>query len=155
MASQRDLYQVLGVGKDASLSDIKKAYRKLAMEWHPDRNKAPEANEKFKEITQAFEVLSDTQKRKAYDQFGHAGVRGAAGGTHLDHNKDLSHIAPRRVILMIFLNHLVLVVRVTQILLIFLKVSLALEVQGAREFKNPFIGLELVLTKRQKELKNR
>lgn len=80
MASQRDLYQVLGVGKDASLSDIKKAYRKLAMEWHPDRNKAPEANEKFKEITQAFEVLSDTQKRKAYDQFGHAGVRGAAGG---------------------------------------------------------------------------
>jgi DnaJ-class molecular chaperone len=80
MASKRDFYEVLGIGKDATLGDIKKAYRKLAMEWHPDRNKSPEANEKFKEITQAFEVLSDAQKRKAYDQFGHAGVRGASGG---------------------------------------------------------------------------
>ncbi len=78
MAAQKDYYEVLGLDKNASQEEIKKAYRKLALEWHPDRNKSPEATEKFKQINEAFEVLSDPQKRQAYDQFGHAGI--GAGG---------------------------------------------------------------------------
>ena len=84
--SKRDYYEVLGVAKSASDDDIKKAYRKLAMKFHPDRNqgeKAKEAEEKFKEVKEAYEMLSDSQKRAAYDQYGHAGVdpnRGMGGG---------------------------------------------------------------------------
>ena len=73
MATKRDYYEVLGIPKGASKEDIKKAYRKLALEWHPDRNKQPHASEKFKEISEAYAVLSDDQKRAQYDQFGHAG----------------------------------------------------------------------------------
>lgn len=75
--SKRDFYEVLGLAKSASDDDIKKAYRKLAMKYHPDRNqgdKAKEAEEKFKEVKEAYEMLSDSQKRAAYDQYGHAGV---------------------------------------------------------------------------------
>lgn len=75
--SKRDFYEVLGVAKTASEDDIKKAYRKLAMKYHPDRNqgeKAKEAEEKFKEVKEAYEILSDGQKRTAYDTHGHAGV---------------------------------------------------------------------------------
>lgn len=84
MATKRDYYDILGVGKSTSLDEIKRAYRKLALEWHPDRNKKPEANGKFKEINEAYAVLSDKEKRAAYDQFGHAafspgGGFGAAG----------------------------------------------------------------------------
>lgn len=75
----RDYYEILGVSKSATDADIKKAYRKLALEWHPDRNKTPEASEKFKEINEAFEVLSDQQKRARYDQFGRSGVKGQPG----------------------------------------------------------------------------
>lgn len=71
MASKRDFYEVLGVSKSASAAEIKSAYRKLALEWHPDKNKAPEANDKFKEINEAYAVLSDTTKKAQYDQFGH------------------------------------------------------------------------------------
>ncbi|MGG3963209.1 molecular chaperone DnaJ [Heyndrickxia faecalis] len=71
--SKRDYYEVLGVAKDASKDEIKKAYRKLSKKYHPDINKAPDAAEKFKEIQEAYEVLSDDQKRAQYDQFGHAG----------------------------------------------------------------------------------
>jgi molecular chaperone DnaJ len=85
--AKRDFYEILGVAKNASEDDIKKAYRKLAMKYHPDRNqgdKAKEAEEKFKEAKEAYEMLSDPQKRAAYDQYGHAGVdpnmRGGAGG---------------------------------------------------------------------------
>ncbi len=73
MAEKRDYYEVLGVPKGASEDQIKQAYRKLALEFHPDRNKAPEATEKFKEISEAYAVLSDQNKRAQYDQYGHAG----------------------------------------------------------------------------------
>ncbi|MEM6533401.1 MAG: molecular chaperone DnaJ [Myxococcota bacterium] len=72
----RDYYEVLGVQRDASDRDIKKAYRQLAMEYHPDRNDSPEAEERFKEASEAYEVLSDGQKRQIYDRAGHEGLRG-------------------------------------------------------------------------------
>ena len=79
--SKRDYYQVLGVNRDASDDDIKKAYRKLAMKFHPDRNPDnPKAEEQFKEAKEAYEILSDAKKRPAYDQYGHAGVDPQAGG---------------------------------------------------------------------------
>lgn len=81
--SKRDYYEVLGVGKSADKGEIKKAYKKLAMKYHPDRTQGDKSlEEKFKEIQEAYEVLTDTQKRAAYDQYGHAGVdpnRGAGG----------------------------------------------------------------------------
>ena len=76
---KRDYYEVLGISKGASKTEIKKAYRKLAKEYHPDRNKASDAEEKFKGIKTAYEVLSDDQKRSAYDQFGHAATEGFSG----------------------------------------------------------------------------
>lgn len=75
-----DYYQILEVGKTASDSEIKAAYRKQALQWHPDRNKSSEATEKFKEINKAYEVLSDPQKRQAYDQFGSAAFEGGGPG---------------------------------------------------------------------------
>lgn len=80
MATQRDYYEVLGVGKSASETEIKSAYRKLALRYHPDRNKESGSTEKFKEINAAYEVLGNSEKRKMYDQFGHAGVSGNQGG---------------------------------------------------------------------------
>lgn len=82
MATKRDYYEVLGVSKSASEAEIKSAYRKLALEWHPDRNKAAGANEKFKEINEAYAVLSDSTKKSQYDQFGHVvpGSGGMGGG---------------------------------------------------------------------------
>lgn len=78
---KRDYYEVLGVAKTASADEIKKAYRKLAMQYHPDRNPGNhEAEEKFKEAAEAYAVLSDPEKRTRYDQFGHEGLRGAAPG---------------------------------------------------------------------------
>ena len=83
MASRkRDYYEVLGVAKGAGADDIKKSYRKLARQFHPDVNKAPDAEAKFKELSEAYEVLSDDDKRAAYDRYGHAAVDGSApGGT--------------------------------------------------------------------------
>jgi molecular chaperone DnaJ len=78
---QGDYYAVLGLDRNASQEDVKKAFRRLAMQYHPDRNKEPGAEDRFKEINQAYEVLSDPDKRAAYDRFGHAGVGGAFGGT--------------------------------------------------------------------------
>lgn len=77
--NKRDYYEVLGVTKNATQDDIKKAFRKLAMQYHPDRNKAPDAEAKFKEINEAYEILGDEDKRKKYDQFGFAGVNEQAG----------------------------------------------------------------------------
>jgi molecular chaperone DnaJ len=73
MAEKRDYYEVLGVSRTASKEEIKDAYRKLAMQYHPDRNKASDAEERFKEISEAYAVLSDDQKRMQYDHLGHAG----------------------------------------------------------------------------------
>jgi len=79
--SKRDYYEILGVSKSSSADEIKKAYRKVAMQFHPDRNPGDkEAEEKFKEAAEAYEVLSDQEKRAQYDRFGHAGVNGRGGG---------------------------------------------------------------------------
>ena len=80
MSEKRDYYEVLGISKGASDDEIKKAYRKLAKQYHPDVNKEPGAEEKFKEVNEAYEVLSDPQKRATYDQFGHAGMDGMGAG---------------------------------------------------------------------------
>ncbi len=79
MATKRDYYEILGVSKSASAEEIKKAYRKLALEWHPDRNKSPQANEKFKEINEAYAVLSSAEKKSTYDQFGHSAFSPGGG----------------------------------------------------------------------------
>jgi len=76
MAAKRDYYEVLGVSKDTPINEIKSQYRKLALKFHPDRNKSQEAAEHFKEISEAYAVISDPEKRKIYDQYGHAGVDG-------------------------------------------------------------------------------
>jgi molecular chaperone DnaJ len=76
MATHRDLYAVLGLDRNASDSEIKKAFRRLAQQWHPDVNKDPTAPERFKEINEAYQVLSDPQRRQAYDMFGRAGIGG-------------------------------------------------------------------------------
>jgi molecular chaperone DnaJ len=77
--AQRDYYEILGVPRSASTDDLKAAFRRLARQYHPDVNKAQDAEERFKEINEAYAVLSDSDKRTAYDRFGHAGVRGAGG----------------------------------------------------------------------------
>ena len=77
MAATRDYYDILGVAKGASDEDIKRAFRKLAQQWHPDVNTSGEADERFKEINEAYQVLADPQRRQAYDLFGRAGVGGA------------------------------------------------------------------------------
>ncbi|MDD1751745.1 MAG: molecular chaperone DnaJ [Methanotrichaceae archaeon] len=76
MPEKKDYYEVLGVSKDANEKEIKSAYRKLALKYHPDRSDASDAEEKFKEISEAYAVLSDSDKRKQYDQFGHSGITG-------------------------------------------------------------------------------
>lgn len=85
MAEKRDYYEVLGLQKGASEEEIKKAFRKMAMKYHPDKNPGDkEAEEKFKEVNEAYSVLSDPDKKSKYDRFGHAGVdpngMGGAGG---------------------------------------------------------------------------
>jgi molecular chaperone DnaJ len=84
-----EFYSLLGISRDASEAELKKAYRKLAMEYHPDRNSSPEAEAKFKEITEAYEVLRDPQKRAAYDRYGKAGLAGSGSGYGF-HQVDLS-----------------------------------------------------------------
>lgn len=89
--TDRDYYEILGVPRSASSDDIKGAFRKMARQYHPDVNKSADAEERFKEINEAYAVLSDSEKRAAYDRFGHAGVRGPGGG--VDFNVDFSDFA--------------------------------------------------------------
>ena len=98
MSAKRDYYEVIGVSKSASADEIKSQYRKLALKFHPDRNKSKDAQEHFKEISEAYAVLSDSGKRQLYDQHGHAGVDGqystedifrGAGGNFNDIFNDL------------------------------------------------------------------
>src|SRR3990172_1544131 len=91
---KRDYYDVLGVGRDTSPEEIKKAYRRLAMEFHPDRVPAEqkaEAEERFKEISEAYEVLADEEKRRLYDEYGHAGVEQRAWGAGPQRGADLRY----------------------------------------------------------------
>ena len=83
MAVKRDYYEVLGVSGDATGEEIKRAFRKLAFEYHPDRNRNDGAAEKFKEVNEAYEILSDANKRNAYDRFGHAAFDGGGPGGRL------------------------------------------------------------------------
>src|ERR1700737_1858682 len=80
MAIKRDYYEVLGVSRTASAEELKRAYRKLALQFHPDRNpNDPQSEARFKEVNEAYEVLSDQAKRQRYDSFGHAGTQGMPG----------------------------------------------------------------------------
>jgi molecular chaperone DnaJ len=90
--TERDYYEVLGVPRNASPDDLKAAFRKLARQFHPDVNNEPDAEERFKEINEAYAVLSDEQRRAAYDRYGHAGVRGSGGGAP-DFNVDFTDFA--------------------------------------------------------------
>lgn len=91
---KRDYYDVLGVPRDASPDAIKKAYRRLAMQYHPDRNQGDKAAEgKFKEISEAYEVLSDEGKRRQYDQYGHEGMRSTFGPGGFDFSRDFTHVS--------------------------------------------------------------
>src|SRR6266498_3556132 len=84
--TKRDYYDILGVTRTSSADEIKRAYRRLAMKYHPDRNgdNKAEAEAKFKECAEAYEILSDDQKRRRYDQYGHAGVTGQHDFSHMD-----------------------------------------------------------------------
>ncbi|MFU8772758.1 MAG: DnaJ domain-containing protein, partial [Anaerolineales bacterium] len=79
MMTKRDYYEVLGVSRNASSDELKQAFRRLARQYHPDVNKSDDAEERFKEVNEAYAVLSDGDRRAAYDRFGHAGVQGAGG----------------------------------------------------------------------------
>ena len=94
MSEKRDYYELLGVGREAASGEIRKAYKKLALKYHPDRNSgSPEAEAKFKEVTEAYSVLNDDEKRQIYDRFGHAGLEGAShsrgGGDPFSQFQDL------------------------------------------------------------------
>lgn len=80
MATKRDYYDILGVSKSATAAELKTAYRKKALEWHPDRNKSADAETKFKEINEAYQVLSDSKKKATYDQYGHSAFDPTGGG---------------------------------------------------------------------------
>ena len=88
MSTTRDYYEILGLSKDATESEMKKAYRKLAMQYHPDKNKEAGAEEKFKELSEAYAVLSDAEKREQYDRFGHAGIDGRYSQEDIFRNAD-------------------------------------------------------------------
>ncbi|MDP6490969.1 MAG: molecular chaperone DnaJ [Kiritimatiellia bacterium] len=98
--AKTDYYELLGIGRSASDDEIKKAYRKLAMKYHPDKNQGDAAAEaKFKEISEAYEVLSDAQKRQRYDQFGHDGMKQAFGPGGFDFSRDFTHASDLQDIL--------------------------------------------------------
>jgi molecular chaperone DnaJ len=99
-AVRKDYYEVLGSSRSATADEIRKAYRKLAMQYHPDRNPGnKEAEAKFKELSEAYEVLSDAEKRKQYDQYGHDGLRSSFGPGGFDFSRDFTHYSDLQDIL--------------------------------------------------------
>ncbi len=100
MAAKKDYYELLGVSRTATDEEIKKAYRKLAMKYHPDRNQGDkEAETRFKEISEAYEVLSDAAKRQQYDRFGHDGIKSSFGPGGFDFSRDFTHMSDLQDIL--------------------------------------------------------
>src|SRR6056297_1815964 len=100
MATKKDYYELLGLSRNVSADEVKKAYRKLAMKYHPDRNPDnAEAETRFKEVSEAYEVLSDAQKRRNYDQYGHEGVKSAFGPGGFDFRRDFTHASDLQDIL--------------------------------------------------------
>lgn len=100
MAAKQDYYEMLGVSRDASEADIKKAYRKLALKYHPDRNQGDkDAEQRFKEISEAYEVLSDAKKREQYNRFGHEGMKSQFGPGGFDFSRDFTHASDLQDIL--------------------------------------------------------
>ncbi|MEI6563164.1 MAG: molecular chaperone DnaJ [bacterium] len=94
MTAKRDYYEVLGAARSATSEDIKKAYRRMAMQYHPDRNQGDKAAEaKFKEVSEAYEILSDPEKRRQYDQYGHEGLKSAFGPGGFDFSRDFTHVS--------------------------------------------------------------
>ncbi len=94
MTAKRDYYEVLGITKAATPEEVKKAYRRMAMQYHPDRNQGDKAAEaKFKEVSEAYEVLSDAEKRRVYDQYGHEGMKSAFGPGGFDFSRDFTHVS--------------------------------------------------------------
>jgi len=92
VAKKQDYYELLGINRSASPDELKKAYRKLAMKHHPDRNAGDkDAEAKFKEISEAYEVLSDAKKRQQYDQYGHEGLKSSFGPGGFDFGRDFTH----------------------------------------------------------------
>jgi len=89
MSTKRDYYEVLGLSRDVDGQSLKKAYRRLALEYHPDRNPDQAAVKRFREIQEAYDVLSDPEKRSLYDQFGHAGLEGRLGGSGFGNMEDI------------------------------------------------------------------
>lgn len=100
MAAKQDYYELLGVARDATADQIKKAYRKLAMKYHPDQNQGDATAEaKFKEVSEAYEVLSDANKRRQYDQYGHEGMKSTFGPGGFDFSRDFTHVSDLQDIL--------------------------------------------------------
>jgi len=94
VTAKRDYYEVLGAARSATSEDIKKAYRRMAMQYHPDRNQGDKAAEaKFKEVSEAYEILSDPEKRRQYDQYGHEGLKSAFGPGGFDFSRDFTHVS--------------------------------------------------------------
>src|SRR6476620_1426123 len=90
MSSKRDFYEILGINKGATADEIKKSYRKVAMQFHPDRNPGDKsAEDKFKEAAEAYEVLSDPDKRAQYDRYGHSAFAGRGGGFSSHNMEDI------------------------------------------------------------------
>ena len=152
----KDLYEVLGLSRSASVAEIKAAYRKQALQWHPDRNKSAEATEKFKEINKAYEILSDPQKKQLYDQYGHAAFDRNSGFGNRAGNGPFTYTIPAQVAV----RHLRVLISVPALtLLIFLSSFLAgvrlFPVHAAAGPKGKFMKPRLLLRKRLTEWKKK